>query len=110
MSDTTPQPQPIADSILDLVGRTPLVRLRVGDGTGATILGKLVLVGPRLKGTELASWMQTRWPGTPALLVSGYTDDEAVGAWADADPASFLTKPFEPQELLDRVEQRLASV
>ncbi|MCB0969377.1 MAG: hypothetical protein KDB37_21285, partial [Ilumatobacter sp.] len=46
MSDTTPQRRPIADSILDLVGRTPLVRLRVGDGTGATILGKLESMNP----------------------------------------------------------------
>ena len=29
-----------------LVGRTPLVRLRVGDGTGATILGKLESMNP----------------------------------------------------------------
>jgi len=46
LSDTTPQRSPIADSILDLVGRTPLVRLRVGDGTGATILGKLESLNP----------------------------------------------------------------
>ncbi|MGX9365578.1 cysteine synthase A [Desulfoplanes sp. PS50] len=37
----------IADSILDLVGRTPLVRLnRLGAGTGARILGKLEFFNP----------------------------------------------------------------
>ena len=36
----------IADSITDLIGRTPLVRLRVGEGTGATILGKLESFNP----------------------------------------------------------------
>jgi cysteine synthase A len=37
----------IADSITDLVGRTPLVRLaRIDDGTGARILGKLESFNP----------------------------------------------------------------
>ncbi|MGD9694712.1 MAG: cysteine synthase A [Thermoleophilia bacterium] len=38
---------PIADSILDLVGRTPLVRLaRISEGSGATVLGKLEAANP----------------------------------------------------------------
>ncbi len=40
-------PVPIADSITDLIGRTPLVRLgRMAEGTGATILGKLESMNP----------------------------------------------------------------
>ena len=38
---------PIADSIIDVVGRTPLVRLtRVAEGVGATVLGKLESMNP----------------------------------------------------------------
>ncbi len=38
---------PIAESITDLIGRTPLVRLgRIGEGSGATILGKLESMNP----------------------------------------------------------------
>ena len=38
---------PVADSITDLVGRTPLVRLgRISDGSGAVILGKLESFNP----------------------------------------------------------------
>ena len=38
---------PIADSIIDLIGRTPLVRLsRIGAGVDATILGKLESQNP----------------------------------------------------------------
>jgi len=36
----------IASSIIDLIGRTPLVRLRIGDDTGATVLGKLESFNP----------------------------------------------------------------
>ncbi len=48
MSATTSNPGTarIADSITDLIGRTPLVRLRIGEGTGATILGKLESFNP----------------------------------------------------------------
>ena len=38
---------PVADSIIDLVGRTPLVRLgKIADGSGAEILGKLESFNP----------------------------------------------------------------
>ena len=38
---------PIADSITELIGRTPLVRLgRIGDGAGGRILGKLESMNP----------------------------------------------------------------
>lgn len=36
----------IADSITDLIGGTPLVRLKAGDATGATVLGKLESFNP----------------------------------------------------------------
>jgi cysteine synthase len=37
---------PAADSITELIGRTPLIRLRVGQSTGATVLGKLESFNP----------------------------------------------------------------
>ena len=36
----------VADRITDLIGGTPLVRLRAGDATGATVLGKLESFNP----------------------------------------------------------------
>jgi len=46
MSTATGNRGGIADSIIDLVGHTPLVRLRIGEDTGATILGKLESFNP----------------------------------------------------------------
>lgn len=43
MSSTRPR---IADSITDLIGGTPLVRLKLAEGTGATVLGKLESFNP----------------------------------------------------------------
>jgi cysteine synthase len=39
-------PPKIANSITELIGRTPLVRLKAGEGTGATVLGKLESFNP----------------------------------------------------------------
>jgi len=63
---------------------------------------------PRVKGTELATWMRERRPETALLLVSGYMDSKKIQEWVDQDPDVFLAKPFEPEELLERVRMRLS--
>ena len=63
---------------------------------------------PRIKGTELAEWMRQVRPETQILLVSGYMDSEQIQAWVDDDPDVFLGKPFEPEELVERVRLRLS--
>jgi CheY-like chemotaxis protein len=63
---------------------------------------------PRMKGTELAAWMARERPDAGLMLVSGYMDSEKIQEWVDEDPGVFLAKPFEPDELLERVRQRLA--
>ncbi len=62
---------------------------------------------PRMKGTELAGWAAAHRPDTRILLVSGYMDSHRIQAWVDEDDEVFLAKPFEPDELLERVRQRL---
>jgi cysteine synthase len=37
---------PVADSVTELIGRTPLVRLKIAQGTGAEVLGKLEAMNP----------------------------------------------------------------
>ena len=63
---------------------------------------------PRMLGTELAEGGGTERPDVRVLFVSGYTDSPAIQDWVDRDPNSFLAKPFEPEELLEAVERRLA--
>jgi signal transduction histidine kinase len=65
---------------------------------------------PGMNGTELAAWLHARCPDTPVLLVSGYADSDLVSRWREHDPRGFLSKPFEPTELLDRVKERLGRV
>ena len=50
-------PMPIVDSITDLIGRTPLVRLeRIADGAGATIVGKLESLNPAGASRTASAW------------------------------------------------------
>jgi len=62
---------------------------------------------PRVKGTELARWLRAVRPDTAILLVSGYLDSAQIQAWVDEDPDVFLSKPFEPAELVERAHARL---
>ncbi len=62
---------------------------------------------PYMKGTELAEWVAQLRPETRVLLVSGYMDSSKIQDWVEADPDIFLAKPFEPDELVARVRQRL---
>lgn len=64
---------------------------------------------PRVKGTELAVRVVRKWPSVRVLLISGYTDSPLIQQWVDVDPDVFLAKPFEPEELLNRVKTRLAA-
>ncbi len=62
---------------------------------------------PHVKGTELAEWVAELRPETGILLVSGYIDSPKIQEWVETDPDIFLAKPFEPDELVRRVRQRL---
>jgi CheY-like chemotaxis protein len=55
---------------------------------------------PRLDGTELAAYMHQERPETRVLLMSGY-------AASSEQQDDFLSKPFLPQQLLDRIADLL---
>ena len=58
---------------------------------------------PGLSGPELAAAVRARRPAIAVLFMSGYTQDLALGADASPRDAGFISKPFEPAELLDRI-------
>jgi|GEM_PF-4164865 len=60
-----------------------------------------VLLGAGPTGLEVAHYAQRVWPGTPVLLVSGYTER----ALDDDGSLPLLTKPFRPKQLLAMVDQ-----
>ena len=53
----------IADSVLDLIGETPLVRLaRVGAGLQAPVVAKLETASPKLRDAAVSAVMDPKLP------------------------------------------------
>ncbi len=62
---------------------------------------------PDMRGDELAEALLGAAPATPALLLSGYSEEEIGERVHDLDIA-FLPKPFAPQDLLSAVARVLS--
>lgn len=81
-------------------GEEALRAAEAHDGEIHMLLTDMVM--PRMGGKELLKQVQERWPGTPALLMSGYTGEEHMSG---ATP--LLNKPFVIVDLLIMVRQTL---
>ena len=68
----------------------------------ALVLSDAVMPGG--SGPELIRELQARWPGTRALLMSGYAGDVADDAMANLD---LLQTPFTARQLLIRVRHAI---
>ncbi|MFI5167616.1 MAG: response regulator [Thermoanaerobaculales bacterium] len=66
------------------------------------------LMLPGVGGGELARRLQERWPTLKVILMSGYTEDEAIRQGGRAGYATFLQKPFDMATLAREVRTVLA--
>lgn len=62
---------------------------------------------PGLTGVELVEELERRNIYLPILLISGYRENGLVERLARKGCVGYLGKPFEPAELIDRVESLL---
>ena len=62
---------------------------------------------PRLTGPELGRRLEERWPGIPVLYISGYDVEASTGREAAHRRSAFMRKPFDPDELAQRVARLL---
>ena len=65
------------------------------------------LVLPGIGGGDVAASAAARWPGLKVILMSGYTEDEAMRHLAGARTACFLQKPFGAEKLARKVRGAL---
>jgi CheY-like chemotaxis protein len=63
----------------------------------------LDLTMPGLGGAEVLRRMRAVNGRVPVLLTSGYSEQEAAAQAGDAGPTGFLSKPYAPRELLEKV-------
>ena len=65
------------------------------------------LMLPGISGSQLAAGLQERWPRLKVILMSGYTEDEAVRMGAGEGRVRFLQKPFDMTRLAREVRAAL---
>ncbi len=66
------------------------------------------LLLPVVSGPELAGEPATRWPGLKVILMSGYTEDEAIRKGISQGHVRFLQKPFDIPALAQEIRAALA--
>jgi len=77
---------------------------RYTDDISAVLLD---LTMPRVSGEEAFRYIRGKRPGLPVILMSGYSEQEALQRLEGEEVAGFLAKPFRPAELLEALRQAL---
>ena len=65
------------------------------------------VVMPHMNGGELAQRLRAACRGIRVLFISGYTDDSVLRHGVTDSELEFLSKPYRPNELADKVRQVL---
>ena len=68
------------------------------------------LMLPGISGSQLAAGLQERWPALKVILMSGYTEDEAVRTGVGEGAIRFLQKPFDMARLAHELREALEEV
>jgi CheY-like chemotaxis protein len=96
----------------EIMTRAGYTVVEAGDGDQAAQLAARLpridvlltdVVMPRLNGVELAEQLRTTRRDLRVLFMSGYTDTAIVRNGLLSDSATFLQKPFTPEELLRKL-------
>ncbi len=66
------------------------------------------VVLPKVSGLELAQQLRRCVPGLRVVLMSGYSEDQAVDTEIETGHARFLAKPFSGERLAEMVHEALA--
>ena len=66
------------------------------------------MVMPRMNGWETLTALRQLTPDLPVILLSGYSDDQGMGADYLERPQAFLRKPCESKVLINAINQILA--
>ena len=111
-----PQVRRLTAEVLRLQGHTVMEAER-GDAAlqfAAHFPGEIDLVladviMPGMNGREVAERLVRMRPETRVLYLSGYLDDSVLKLGVETDPDGFLQKPFTPEQLLNKIQERMQS-
>jgi DNA-binding NtrC family response regulator len=60
---------------------------------------------PERDGMSLMREVKEKWPDIPVIIMSGYATNETVTQVSKTDAASFIAKPFTPDELAEAIRK-----
>lgn len=60
---------------------------------------------PGMSGLDLLNWLSSEGPALPAIMISAYGEVEDAVAAMRAGASDYLVKPFEPDELVIRIDR-----
>jgi DNA-binding response OmpR family regulator len=63
---------------------------------------------PGIDGVETLAGIRALRPGTPAVIMSGYSEGEAAARLVGVGLATFVAKPFAPDDLVRSIRGALA--
>jgi DNA-binding NtrC family response regulator len=63
---------------------------------------------PRRDGMYLMRKIKEQWPDVPVIVMSGYYTTQTIQEAMSMGAASFIAKPFEPDELVETVRKVIA--
>ena len=87
-------------------GSAAALELAEEEGSFDLLLTDVVM--PGMNGRELAEAFHERWPETPVLYMSAYTEDEVIREGIRLNSVTLLSKPFSVEEIVGAVESALA--
>lgn len=67
----------------------------------------LDLTMPGLSGMDTLRAIRNLAPDIPAVMISGYSQDQVLDDFSEGPPSAFIQKPFDPDLLLDTVNNYL---
>jgi DNA-binding NtrC family response regulator len=77
------------------------------------LVPELLLIDVKMpvhNGMYLMRQVKEKRPGVPIIVMSGYATNETIKEAEDLGAATFLPKPFTPDELADTIKTVLANV
>jgi signal transduction histidine kinase/CheY-like chemotaxis protein len=83
-------------------GEEGVAALREGRGQFDAVL--LDMTMPRLSGADTCQVIRQMQPDLPVVLMSGYTEPDAVARFGPHEVAGFLQKPFSPATLVRMIQ------
>ncbi len=108
LDDNVDVAQGVAD-ILEMCGYA-VVQVHDGPSAVAAFLGGGIDMGlfdvrmPGMNGVEAFLEIKRQAPAAAVILMSGYADEDLVKLAMDNGALGLLSKPFEPEDMLSRIE------